>query len=566
VSARFASLPLLAVVAALGGSYIGCSHKDDTVAPPPPPDDTAIDTLDEVELDTPPETPPKEDVCAVEKLPVRPFSDDKGGTLRHDLAADFTLALVGGDSWHFKEQWTGCESYVFVPDLLARSGLDPTSIWERDLDNLLKITPRNVHYFFVSRSSKDAAADASTAAMADRVTALLATLPEDQAAHWRDRLHVVAGRAGTYGNWIGTVLSGIGSQGFAIDRAQRVRGVGSFADVSRYKKSLADASQWPWETNLAYASYEVRLFNFEALRDARLDAEKATVVPFFGGEVLSEFAEKDVTLPSATDMAGFDTLEVDVESRCPDTTKVEFGNCGAWDYLAELYVYDSTGAKIEIARFITSYHRETRWVVDASHALPLLKDGGSRKFRWEFAPSWNKQPTGTFLSLRFSNQKKAAKPTSTTFLWSGGDFGSGYDALHPPVDVPIPATAKKVQLVTVVTGHGSGTNQCAEFCNHQHQFTINGASFLEEFKVVGNQKGCIDNVDKGMVPNQGGTWWFGRGGWCPGWGVDPWVQDVTDKVKPGETAKLSYKGLYAGATPADGSGNIDVTSWLVVSE
>jgi len=545
---------------------VACSSKDEAAPPPPTPDADPDTGGAETELDTAPETPPKIDFCANEKLPVRPFSDDKGGTLRHELAADFTVNLVGGETFHFKEKWTGCESYVFVPEL-SKSSIDTASIWEKDLDNLIKISPRNVRYFFVTRRGTDAAADATTAAMNDRIQALLATLPEDQAAHWRERLLVVQGRIGKYGNWLDTTLGGIGLQGFAIDRAQKIRGIGSFADVTRYKTALKDAGAWPWEANLAYASYEGRMFNFEATRDERLAAQKATVVEFYKGEVLSEFDEKDVTLPSASEMANFDTLEVDIDSRCPDVNKPEFNNCGAWDYIAALYVYDEKGAKVEIARFITSYHRETHWLVDATPMLPLLKAGGARKFRWEFAPPWNKQPTGTFLSLRFSNQKKPVKPTSTTFLWSGGDFGSKYDDPHTPIDVPIPATAKKVQLVTVITGHGSGTNQCSEFCNHQHEFTVNGTKYLREFKIAGNNKGCIDEVDKGMVPNQGGTWWFGRGGWCPGEQVDPWVQDVTDKVTPGTTAKVSYRGMYGGtAPPPDGSGNIDLTSWLVVYE
>lgn len=66
------------------------------------------------------------------------------------------------------------------------------------------------------------------------------------------------------------------------------------------------------------------------------------------------------------------------------------------------------------------------------------------------------------------------------------------------------------------------------------------------------------------MPDQAGTWFFGRGGWCPGRHVDPWVVDLTQVVAPGGTATVSYRGLLGGTTPPDGSGNIDMASWLVV--
>ena len=69
----------------------------------------------------------------------------------------------------------------------------------------------------------------------------------------------------------------------------------------------------------------------------------------------------------------------------------------------------------------------------------------------------------------------------------------------------------------------------------------------------------------GMVPNQGGTWWYGRDGWCPGEQVTPHVWDVTQMVTPGSTATVTYEGLFDGATPPDPSGtagNIVLTSYL----
>ena len=69
-----------------------------------------------------------------------------------------------------------------------------------------------------------------------------------------------------------------------------------------------------------------------------------------------------------------------------------------------------------------------------------------------------------------------------------------------------------------------------------------------------------------MTPNQAGTWWFGRGGWCPGQQVNPFVVDVTALATPGETLHLAYRALLAGTTPPDDAGEIRLTSRLVVSK
>ena len=58
--------------------------------------------------------------------------------------------------------------------------------------------------------------------------------------------------------------------------------------------------------------------------------------------------------------------------------------------------------------------------------------------------------------------------------------------------------------------------------------------------------------------------WFGRGGWCPGQQVTPWVVDVTGEVTPGQDATVSYRGLYRDADPPASSGTIDLISYLVV--
>jgi hypothetical protein len=506
-------------------------------------------------------------VCKDLGLASRPFAAGPYGFHRGDLADDFTLDLADGTTFHFKDRFSGCDSYVFTPDVLTVSEIDSTSIWasQTDLKNLVKQSPKNVHYFFVSELKDDTAAQTSIQGQQMRIEAMLKTLSSTDADQWKDRLHVVAKKAADLDGWIGDAFASHGKIGFSIDRLQRVRGAGDLADVKRFDQTLNSQMKWPWKWNLAYLAHDPQYFNAQSDLADKLAAEGATVVDLFTGETLMEKADTMATLPSAAQMANFDTLEVEVTQQCPNPDDIELGNCGAWDYIANLFLTDDPMNQVELARFITSYHRETHWVVDVSDMLPLLKSGGQHAFQWSFAPSWNTQPTATHLSLRFSNQKKGMRPTQVTFLAQGGDFGSMYNTGRMPVDVPIPADAKKVELFVIVTGHGSGTNQCSEFCSHQHEFTVNGTTHLRDFPMAGTQDKCIPNLTDGMTPNQAGTWWYGRGGWCPGQQVEPWVVDVTTEVTPGQTATVSYRGLYDNVDPPpDGSGNIDLTSYLVV--
>ncbi len=541
---------------------VGCTDAAETTAmvqPEPMPDP-------DPKPDPDPDPDPPPPACDVLQLPaVERDVTGPFGTLRHDLADDFSLPLHDGTTWTLSEGWSGCESYVFLPSARINSGLDDSSLWLRDVDQLIDKSPRNVHYVFVSNRTSETAVDLDD--MSVRIDAALAALDEADAAWWRRRLHLVAVKADALDGWVATLLAGAGRGGFAIDRSQRIRLLGSFADVSRFSSALNTAGEWPWESNMSYAAYEARRYNFEAVRDARLAAEvDVTIVTPWANEVLDWETEVDAMLPAAAEMAAFDTLEIDLTMDCPDAAGAEFGNCGAWDYLAHLYVQNADDSWRELGRFITTYHREGRYLVDATPLLAHLRDGGLRRFRLVTSPSFNPQPYAVTLDLRFSARGKDASPSEATFLWSGGNFNAMYNEGRAPIDVPIPAGAKRVELWAIITGHGGATSNCAEFCNHQHEFTVNGANWMREHDTVGQQDGCVAQVDHGMVPNQGGTWWFGRGGWCPGQQVEPWVADVTANVTPGESATLSYQGLFNGTTPPDDAGNIVMSSYLVVYE
>ena len=509
------------------------------------------------------------DTCWFDELPLRPFNTEGPfGINRHALAGDFTLPLRGGQSWSLSTNYTSCDSYVFLTNARNNSALDSTSIWARDLDQLMYRSPPNVHYFFVAaRQVGDATAEIE--ALNTLMESTFANVDQATADYWRPRMHIVSGHASELSGYLSSLMSGQGRAGFAIDRRQQVRLMGSFADVKRYNAQLKAAEEWPWENNMGYAAHEVRQYNYEVKRDARLASEEnVTIVTAWEDEVLKFWVEKEIEFPDAETMKGFDTLEIDLWMDCPDIEGPEFGSCGAWDYLSHLYLKDADNPdeRIELARFITTYHREGRYTVDVSPMIVHLLEGGKRTLRFDISPEWNQQAYRTKMDFRFSNRGKGYKPRAAPFLFAGGAFNDKYNDSFSPVDVPISKDAKRVELWVVTSGHGMKTNNCAEFCRHQHEFKVGNATYMEDHDTVGNQEGCIDEIENGMVPNQGGTWWFGRGGWCPGQQVEPWIVDVTADVTPGASTQVSYKAFLNGAPPPADAGNIIMASYLVTYE
>lgn len=579
----------LVLTFALGAS-IGCSGSApaDMAATP---DDLAVS-----DLVMPPDLAPPP-ACQQLNLPVLPF-DVVGpyGVTRDQRADDFTLTDQNGP-WSLEQRWSGCESYVFLTDTTPVSPLDKTSLWASDLDALLSTSSSNgadnVHYFFISNRPGTDAAAKSIMLLQGQLKAALAQFPDGdkpgQKGWWSAHLHFVQGSASQLNNWVGDALrkQAIGFTGFAIDRFQRLRALGNFADVQRFDMSLQAAGQWPWQNNLAYAAYPAIYFNYEAARQKAIDAEQAkAVLTVFDNEMIQGTKEKDVTFPDAATMATFDRFEIDLTMNCPSAATPEEanGNCGAWDYLAGLSFavpsQDSGrdggisgpdgGAPpvqwAEAARFITTYHRAGRFTVDATHFLPYLAAGGKQHLSLNVANSYV-----TTLVFRLWNSNSGLHPTHAEWLYGGGGFDPNYDPAHKtPVLVPIPAGAKKVELRAIITGHGGATKyNCAEFCDHQHLFTINGKTYTKDFPEAGangDDEGCLKKINQGAIPNQSGTWWFGRGGWCPGMQVDPWVVDVTPDVTPGKTATISYQGLFMNKPPTQGYGNIVMSSWLVIWE
>lgn len=553
-------LPSLLVIAA-------CSGGDADPGPAPlkdagPVDDASTDANGDG--DAAPGTDPTA-ICDELGLPKAPFSSGPYGEERRAVAADFTIPTRDGD-FVFKDRWSGCETYLFIPDETPFTAGWPKKLWERDHAALLAASPNNVHYFFVSTLGTQADVDAALDELKGKMdTAIGKLTPEEQASFTR-RIHYVAKGLPDLDGWIAGYLKEPGL-GFGIDRAQRIRDFGTPSDPKRYSQAMG----W-FAPNLSYLAYEAQSYEFEWTREQALLAEKPTVIPVFSAGAVSGTEDADVIFPDAAAMAGFDTMELDLTLNCEGGPEPQ--KCPEWDYIINLTLCDKAdppACDTEIARWITTYAREGRWVTDVSPMLALLKEGGARKLRFNSQNAYLKT-----LSIRLLNRGKSGAPAEATYLFSGGAFDADYNTKYAPLTVAVPADAGRVELYAVITGHGFGAEvaNCAEFCDHQHRFTVNGEAYMKSHPEATLNTGCVDQVSKGVVPNQYGTWFYGRGGWCPGLDVAPWVVDITDKIVKGGDNTITYEGLYQGmpyVPVASGSGqgfgaNIVMTSWLVVSK
>jgi hypothetical protein len=501
-------------------------------------------------------------VC-VRAPPTRAFAPGPYGTGVKDLAGPVSLPTSDG-TFRLEAHFTGEDSVLFLFHTPGTAGL-----FNGQLKPLLDASPPNVHYVFGPLDDLSA-----FDAVRRRWTTEFTQLPEADRRRWLGRVHFLIAPVDVLEGWVSEMMRarranpprylGNGLTAFAIDREQHIREVGMLG-------RLGSGGVVP---DLRLLAREAEAFNFEFQREQRLSAEtNVRVVTVATRQTAYDRIDADVMLPTAAELSGFDTLEVDLAMDCPGHQNA---SCGAWDYLSHLYqCTPATSADggadwrcdRELARWITTYWREGRWVTDISYQLAALQPGGPVHLRWTASGQFDPRRTEyiTTLSLRFSNRGKATRPVQATPLWTGGRLDLAYDGLQAPQQVMVPADAVKVELVTLLTGHGGvmPTN-CAEFCNHEHLFGVNGVTTRQSFPEAQTTNGCLERVDEGVVPNQHGTWYFGRGGWCPGHDVAPVAFDVTSAIRKGELNTLTYQARFGGQPITQHLGNIVLSSWLVV--
>ncbi len=430
------------------------------------------------------DSPVATDTPAVDVRPPRdvsrPFAPGPYGVRPRDLAGPVTLRTSAGD-FRLEDEFTGDESFVFA---IHNGSQYSRSLFGSSIATLLDRSPRTVHYFILASGSAGVTA---VEALRSDAESMLDGYPDEDRTHWRAHLHFGTEDLAMADHWVarlhrerrGAAMTAMNTRydplQFAIDRAQRIREVGMLGRLAtggvRYE--------------LAFLAREAEHYDFEAARERRMASQPARVVQLFRDETVVENTSPEVELPDAATMATYDTLEVDLTTNCANHRD---GECGAWDYLSHLFLCDAPTAgadagadagpprcDTEIARWITTYWREGRWVTDISPMLAHLRAGGRRRFRWYASRQWDPRPANYIasLSLRFANRNRGVRPVEARRVYTGGAFNSTYGERHPPVRFTVPEGTRRVELYTLVTGHGADTRSCAEFCNHTHHFAVN---------------------------------------------------------------------------------------------
>ncbi len=594
------------------------------------------------------------DLCDELGLTRRDWVEGPYETKLKGIADDFTVRTTNG-KWTWSENYVGCEVLLFIPSVRSQED-GPNALWSLDLEALVDKLPANARVFWVPTGDE---------ADLDIIQGEFDALPKKKRTAWEDRFHFVKDAVSDVDGWVGDYLADPGF-GFAIDRFQRIRDLGSFADGDRYNAGTG----W-FDPNLSFAANDAIFYNFESDRQDAIDALPSVVeVPVYTGGLIATGwsfvpAKAVASFPSSAEMAGFNRLDWDMTMTCDGDG--ELGLCPAWDRIVSVYacseqtpavenpyesqacqpyvpgipevvevlgtcMWDTVSADVtcqtsdecptdaygvastcegytppvsgvdaipadtqactcerpeggevaavhscdadgagygecncpcdsEPARWITTYHREGRWVVDGTFALPWFQDGGDATFAL-----YSIDPYEFTLTARLYNDGVGPTPTETFRLFSGGDFNLTYNDKYEPLTIDLPSSASKVELTVLISGHGGADpGNCAEFCSTNHHFTVNGTENLVDFPEAGAATDCQDRVGEGVVPNQYGTWFYGRSNWCPGLEIVPVVFDVTGQVTLGGANTFTYSGDYQG-DPYPGGASIAMSSWLTVYE
>jgi hypothetical protein len=526
-----------------------------------------------------------------------------------DVIEPWDIELEDGTGFDLEDRWTGDDSYVFIQ---RTSSSYSNAYWNSDLAQMLEVSARNVHYFFIG--AREFAVDDDLGTIRASINAALSGLDSDDRDHWEAHLHVARDWRGEVNGPIEAVLEEDWSRwGFAIDRFQQLREVG----LLQY---LCDGCTG----EMLFFGYLGDQFNYEYNRDVHLAENPADVEIELWDTFQMEGDRAELIIDLPENIEQYDTLEVDLTMGCTDSLD---GNCFEWDYRAWMMICEMEtedpavpescqpqetdaegnvtieaetlacectssyaeptervrtcqnvtdeegnviggafsacpcGCDHPIARWITPYHRHGRWVTDISPMLAHMQNGPKAKIKIDLD-----YPFVVSSTLRFTDRGDELKPLSALRLWGGGGFGAGYNDAHEPILFIPPTGAVAAKIHATITGHGFGGDaaNCAEFCPHEHFFSLNSGEWQSrEFNEARNRlEGCAEQIIDGAIPNQFGTWYLGRGGWCPGMDVPPVIFDVSEDLIPGAENTVRYRASLNNNDP-NNHGSIWMDSYLV---
>lgn len=521
----------------------------------------------DVETDTP------APMCSDGTTP-RAFTAETSGFEFGDTAGDFTVKQIDGPDWNLAENWTGCDTYIFIVDF--ENSRTASELMASDPAELFVNAPDNVHYFFAT--DRLGGAEDALSSMITGVNNAVEAMDSDEAASWEGRIHFVWNRARNIEGSVGDMISDY--QSYAANPANRVdlgdRGQApppplAVFGIDRAQSwdpggSMSQAVGQP--ASLRMPSYLPHFYNYKEQLDQRVAATEATEVMLVDEDSTDRSIESTVSLPDASTMGAFDTMELDIQVTCPYRNPFA---CSEWDRIAYVFYCEDAECteKWQVAKWITQYWRRgsRRWVIDATPFLPLIKEGGEQHFQVVTGPDWERATERNVrVALRLRTEGDKPKPVAIEKLFGGGNFNAEYND-REPISVTPAAGATQVDLVYILSGHGQNAgNNCAEWCDHRHTFSVGGTALetIRSEMIAGVRDGCALRANEGVPPGQWGNWPQSRAYWCPGLPVPAERIDITANVTPGSPVEVDYSGSFGTSNPA--GGNISMQSYMVSYE
>lgn len=212
--------------------------------------------------------------------------------------------------------------------------------------------------------------------------------------------------------------------------------------------------------------------------------------------------------------------------------------------------------RIELARVITPYggYYPNTWrntiQFDVTDLAQILQD--SVKIR-AFYGGWSDGFTIT-LDFHFIEGIPPRTVQQIRNVYVSGPGGFPYGNTNNPIEnyltpktFNLGASETNAMLRVIPTGHGAGTQNCAEFCLKNYQVLINGTQFIQ-------QPIWRSDCGKNHLIRQAGTWIYDRANWCPGDKGTIKEHELTSLITPGGPLTIDmnmdpYTNTVGGQNP-----------------
>ena len=332
---------------------------------------------------------------------------------------------------------------------------------------------------------------------------------------------------------------------------------------------------WEKYATLRQIGWEARWLGYAADVANRV-AEPAFIIPVFN-QARTGTTSANLFLPTEPQLAAFsvEKAELDFSLECPSGNMD--GACSVWDRIVSVTAVCGKEPPMEIGRWINAFQRRGHWLT----ATPLLAGLLGRSCAFTFNVDLN-NPWRATLSLRFplataaagANHLRAFHAEPIVYPNPSINFNSPSYNLNKTVSFTPPKGTRKVEVAALITGHSG-----CEFVSTEHTFTVNAkgpghstseAAYRERYMQAGTDLGCANQVRNGSVPNEHGTWYFGRNGWCDGMDVKPVVFDISADISGVAAANtLTYtalafpNGARSNGTDKGCGGYIQQSSYLI---